>query len=132
MKGRKRKITETDSPSTSASTSTTIVTEMPDIFYGMTKVADDSYEVWTHEDCIVWSSGVHVIGVRIIGLAAAVWGSSRHKCNECGQYGAILSCLQRGCTEEAHFPCAKRSGWDLDENEFKSRCSKHRTETTIE
>lgn len=121
-KGRKRKITEVEA---GAGSPVPTSKDAPDIFYGMTKVAEDSYEVWVHEDCIVWSSGVHVVGIRIVGLDAAVWGSSRHQCVECAQYGAILSCLHRGCTDVAHYPCAKRSGWDLDENEFKSRCSKH-------
>lgn len=124
-KGRKRKVTESEAGPMSPMASPD---DMPDIFYGMTKVTDDSYEVWVHEDCIVWSSGVHIIGVRIVGLEAAVWSSSRHQCVLCAQYGAILCCLQRGCAEAAHFPCAKRGGWQLNEHEFLSRCGKHLTD----
>lgn len=100
----------------------------PDIFYGMTKASEHAYEVWTHEDCIVWASGVHIIGARVIGLDAAVWGSTRHQCACCKQFGAVLSCLQRGCKEEIHVPCAKRFNWTLDERSFQSRCSQHSIE----
>lgn len=98
----------------------------------MTKVSDDSYEVWVHEDCVVWSPGVHIIGVRIVGLKAAVWGSTRYKCVECSEYGAILSCLHRGCLANAHVPCAKRSNWTLNESEFKSWCNAHNKETVVQ
>lgn len=131
-KGRKRKFTDAE-PSSTASTSTIYSpSPIPDIFHGMTKATDDSYEVWAHEDCVVWSSGVHVIGTRIIGLDAAVWSSSRHKCQICSEYGAMLSCLHRGCHEEAHLPCARRSNWILNETDFKSMCGRHKTDTTAE
>lgn len=93
----------------------------------MTKSINDSYEVWAHEDCVVWSAGVHIIGARIVGLEAAVWGSTRHQCTICSQYGAVLSCFNRKCAEEAHAPCAQRSQWLLDEKNFKIRCNKHKT-----
>lgn len=99
-----------------------------DIFYGMTQAIDSSYEVWAHEDCIVWASGVHIIGARVVGLETAVWGSVRHQCSFCKQYGAMLSCLKRSCTNEVHLPCAKRYDWSLDEHTFQSRCSEHKLE----
>lgn len=91
----------------------------------MTKVSDTAYEVWVHEDCVVWSSGVYMIGARIVGLDAAVWSCSRHKCSICQQYGAIVTCLERGCKIEAHVPCAKRSQWSLSEENFQPRCNLH-------
>lgn len=93
----------------------------------MTQAGDNSYEVWAHEDCIVWASGVHIIGARVVGLETAVWGSVRHQCSVCKQYGAMLSCLQRSCSDEVHVPCAKRHNWNLDELNFQSRCSEHGT-----
>lgn len=92
----------------------------------MTKATDDSYEVWLHGDCAVWSSGVHLIGTRIVGLESAVWGSSRYQCKYCGNYGAMLSCLHRGCKDDAHVPCARNSNWTLCEDDFKSVCDKHK------
>lgn len=91
----------------------------------MTKASDSSCEVWAHEDCIVWASGVHIIGARVVGLDAAVWGSVRHQCSVCKQYGAMLSCLKRNCNNEVHVPCAKRCDWQLNEHSFQSRCSEH-------
>lgn len=96
-----------------------------DIFQGMTRASDNSYEVWAHEDCLVWASGVHIIGARVIGLETAVWGSVRHQCSVCKQYGAMLSCLHRSCSDEVHVPCAKRCNWHLNEHSFQSRCSEH-------
>lgn len=125
---KKRKLNQADSETTSnLNTSGESVeqnTEI-DIFHGMTQANDSSYEVWAHEDCIVWASGVHIIGARVVGLETAVWGSVRHQCTVCKQYGAMLSCLQRSCKNEVHLPCAKRCDWSLDEQSFQSRCSEH-------
>ncbi|KAJ6643931.1 hypothetical protein Bhyg_08896 [Pseudolycoriella hygida] len=118
---RKRKATE-QTPSTSInSTSSDVV----DIFYGMTKTTDTSYEVWVHGDCAVWSSGVYLIGSRIVGLEAAVWSSSRHQCTKCQNYGAMLSCFKRGCGDVAHVPCARKASWNLCDENFKVLCDKH-------
>lgn len=96
------------------------------IFAGMSLVTDASYEVWVHEDCAVWASGVHIVGVRILGLESAVWGSTRHFCTVCSQNGAMLSCLQRGCCNQVHVPCAKLNDWSLNDYDFKSYCEAHR------
>lgn len=124
---KKRKFNQIDSetPTTNISAENPVENPEIDIFYGMTRASDNSYEVWAHEDCIVWASNVHIIGARIIGLDTAVWGSVRHQCSVCKQYGAMLSCLQRSCSDEVHVPCAKRCNWNLDEHIFQSRCSKH-------
>ncbi|XP_065074430.1 uncharacterized protein CG5098 [Ochlerotatus camptorhynchus] len=95
-----------------------------DIFYGMIKAGDDSYEVWMHEDCLVWAPGVHIIGTRVVGLEAAIWNCCRHRCRICSYQGATVSCLQRGCNEEAHVVCARRNDWELSD-EFKPHCEKH-------
>lgn len=113
-----------------STSSSTVSTGVVDIFCGMTKASDESYEVWMHGDCAVWSSGVHIIGTRIIGLEAAVWSSSRHLCTLCGNYGAMLCCLQRGCTTEVHVPCARNNNWCLCDDNFKSLCDKHYVKTT--
>lgn len=31
-----------------------------------------SLEIWAHENCIVWASGVHLIGSKLIGLEEAI------------------------------------------------------------
>lgn len=131
---KKRKLNQLDNETTSNLCVNVVAsnsqTNEIDIFYGMTKANDSSYEVWAHEDCIVWASGVHIIGARVVGLETAVWGSVRHQCSVCKQYGAILSCLQRCCNNEVHVPCAKRCDWSLDEHTFQSRCSIHSLNTT--
>lgn len=131
---KKRKLNQIDNDTTSnvsASIESVVQNNDVDIFYGMTRASDCSYEVWAHEDCIVWASGVHIIGARVVGLETAVWGSVRHQCQVCKQYGAMLSCLQRTCTNEVHVPCAKRSSWILNEQRFQSRCSEHSLESHL-
>lgn len=128
---KKRKLSQMENGASpnlgpSASNSNAPANEI-DIFHGMTRASDCSYEVWAHEDCIVWASGVHIIGARVVGLETAVWGSVRHQCSVCKQFGAMLSCLKRTCTNEVHVPCAKRCDWNLDEKCFQSRCSEHST-----
>lgn len=98
----------------------------------MTKVNDTAYEIWTHEDCIVWSNGVHIIGARIVGLESAVWSSTRHQCTICKQYGAVISCLQRECTNKTHTPCAKQLEWSLNEFSFQTKCQLHAIEENHE
>lgn len=125
---RKRKATEpiaSTSSSSSINSFSSCNNDVVDIFYGMTKATDNSYEVWVHGDCAVWSSGVHLIGTRIVGLETAVWGSSRHQCNKCQNYGAMLCCFQRGCGDVAHIPCARKSNWSLTDENFKVLCDKH-------
>lgn len=102
-------------------------TSEPDIYTGMTKVDENSFEVWVHEDCVVWASGVYIIGTKIIGLEAAIWSSTRHICSYCLKNGAVVSCLHRGndkCSLESHVSCAKSNKWKLD-NEFKTYCELH-------
>lgn len=104
----------------------------PDIFVGMGRLSDDALEVWLHEDCIVWAPGVHIIGSRLVGLEAAVWGGSRHHCALCGKNGATIGCLERGCNEMIHVPCARQSNWQLSDDDFKSHCNKHASEGSSE
>ncbi|XP_037049454.1 uncharacterized protein CG5098 isoform X1 [Bradysia coprophila] len=125
---RKRKATE-PIPSTSTNSSihsqSSCGTDAVDIFEGMTKTTDTSYEVWVHGDCAVWSNGVYLIGPRIVGLDAAVWGSTRYRCSGCQNYGAMLCCFKRGCGDVAHVPCARKAKWNLSDENFQILCDKH-------
>lgn len=95
----------------------------PDVFVGMTKIDDDHFEIWFHEDCLAWAPGTYIIGNKINGLEAAVWQSTRHSCTTCTKNGAMIACLQRGCKKESHFVCAKKN-WKLCED-FKTFCELH-------
>ncbi|XP_059614454.1 uncharacterized protein CG5098 [Phlebotomus argentipes] len=96
-----------------------------DVFLGMGRLSEESLEVWLHEDCIVWAPGVHIVGSRLVGLEAAVWGATRHKCTLCGKNGASIGCLERGCHDMSHVPCARQSNWALSDEDMKSQCVKH-------
>ncbi|XP_055689788.1 uncharacterized protein CG5098 isoform X2 [Lutzomyia longipalpis] len=101
------------------------VAAVPDIFAGMGRLSEEALEVWLHEDCIVWAPGVYIVGARLVGLEAAVWGSTRHSCVLCTKNGATLGCLERGCGDMIHLPCARQSNWSLRDDDFKSHCSHH-------
>lgn len=92
---------------------------------GMSKISDSSFEIWIHEDCAIWAPNLFVIGSRLVGLEAAIWNSTRHKCVLCLKPGAMICCLQRDCKITAHVPCARESNWSLDELTFWSHCNKH-------
>lgn len=92
---------------------------------GMNRVSETSYEVWLHEDCIIWASNVFLVGSRIVGLDAAVWNSINHVCEICNQKGAIICCLKRDCKIAAHVPCAKENRWSLNESNLWVYCEKH-------
>uniref|UniRef100_A0A182SVD4 PHD-type domain-containing protein n=1 Tax=Anopheles maculatus TaxID=74869 RepID=A0A182SVD4_9DIPT len=95
-----------------------------EIFYGMIKASDNTFEVWTHEDCLVWAPGVYMVGTRIVGLEAAIWNCCRHQCQFCRNYGAVLSCLHQGCAAKAHYICAHKQSWKMTED-FQSFCQLH-------
>lgn len=127
-KSKKRKTAVEPVPSTSGiqQTKPSVGPSSTDIFYGMVKAGDDSFEVWMHEDCLIWAPGVYIIGTRIVGLEAAIWNCCRHQCQLCSNYGATVSCLHRGCSAEAHVICARKHHWTLSD-EFKSLCDRHTT-----
>lgn len=93
---------------------------------GITPTAKgDTFEVWAHEDCLVWSAGVYLVGPKIAGLEEAVWTCSNVPCAACGYRGANVACLRRGCTDSAHLCCARRALWQLDEASFNAYCPTH-------
>ncbi|XP_055380103.1 uncharacterized protein CG5098 [Condylostylus longicornis] len=93
---------------------------------GMLQVSENSFEIWCHEDCIIWAAGVYLIGLKVIGLENAVWSSNLNECSQCMLNGAIICCLSRGCSKKSHFPCAKINKWVLDETNFKTYCPDHK------
>lgn len=129
-KSKKRKLTEPTATTSQQPPSTATTAKVPptpeDMFNGMVKAGSDSdsYEVWMHEDCLAWAPGVYIIGTRIVGLEAAIWNCCRHQCRICLNYGAMVSCLRRGCNAEAHVVCARKHDWELSD-EFKAHCEDH-------
>ena len=100
-------------------------------FQGMNRVSETSYEVWLHEDCIIWAPNVFLVGARVMGLDAAVWNSMSHLCVLCQRKGAIVCCLQRDCKLAAHVPCARESGWNISESSLRVYCDKHGEESPV-
>lgn len=83
-------------------------------------------EVWFHEDCLCWMSGIQLVGNVILGLEEAVESSQAAQCSRCHRRGSTLACVALGCRETAHFPCARSWGWSVDEQLFHAKCLKHR------
>ncbi|CAG2103662.1 unnamed protein product [Medioppia subpectinata] len=84
-------------------------------------------EVWVHEDCIVWSSGVYLIGHRVRHLEEVISESNESFCTKCKLSGATLGCLQKSCnTSQFHYLCAKEKGCELDDENFSLLCPKHK------
>lgn len=119
-KQRKNSEGKLTSPQPSTSTSSEVTA---DVFNGMSKIDDKNYEIWFHEDCLVYAPGTYIIGSKVNGLEAAVWQSTRHICTSCGKNGAMMACLYRGCKKEAHFVCAKKT-WKICDD-FKTYCELH-------
>ncbi|XP_025190582.1 protein BREAST CANCER SUSCEPTIBILITY 1 homolog isoform X2 [Melanaphis sacchari] len=77
--------------------------------------ASETYiEVWTHENCLVWASGVYMVGDKIIGLEDSVRVAKNTICSYCGINGASIGCTARHCTSSTHYNCAIHVGWLLD------------------
>uniref|UniRef100_A0A3B3RDR6 PHD-type domain-containing protein n=1 Tax=Paramormyrops kingsleyae TaxID=1676925 RepID=A0A3B3RDR6_9TELE len=66
----------------------------------------DPEELWVHESCIVWASGVFLVNGRLYGLQEALDGARDMCCSYCEMVGSTLGCYSKGCTLRYHYLCA--------------------------
>ncbi|XP_075230545.1 uncharacterized protein LOC142329712 isoform X2 [Lycorma delicatula] len=94
---------------------------------GMVPIAGEKndYEVWVHEQCAIWAPGMYLIGSKLVGLQEAVWAAVKVVCSKCGEPGASISCVTRGCPLLLHYGCAVLEGWQLDVGTFIAKCRSH-------
>uniref|UniRef100_A0A9J8BHK0 PHD-type domain-containing protein n=2 Tax=Cyprinus carpio carpio TaxID=630221 RepID=A0A9J8BHK0_CYPCA len=88
----------------------------------------DPEELWVHEGCIVWTSGVYLVNGRLYGLQEALDGARDTSCSHCGTVGSTLGCYSKGCTLSYHYLCAIEADCSLNEDNFSLRCPKHKDE----
>lgn len=82
-------------------------------------------EVWMHEDCLVWSEGIHLVGKKIIKLEDVIKASFNHNCTICKTKGATIGCAGKRCRRKFHYVCARDDkGCLLDEANFSLKCDK--------
>ncbi|KAJ8363306.1 hypothetical protein SKAU_G00121370 [Synaphobranchus kaupii] len=86
----------------------------------------DPDELWVHEGCIVWASGVYLVNGRLYGLQEALDGARDTCCSHCKAMGSTLGCYSKGCTLRYHYLCAMEAGCTLNEENFSLRCPKHK------
>ncbi|XP_078610963.1 uncharacterized protein LOC144881654 isoform X1 [Branchiostoma floridae x Branchiostoma japonicum] len=86
-------------------------------------------EVWTHDQCAVWASGVFIMGGRLHGLEDAIKEARQHSCSECETVGATLGCGFKGCQLKYHYVCAVDAGCCLSEENFSLMCFRHKHKT---
>ncbi|XP_057184339.1 transcription factor 20 [Triplophysa rosa] len=87
----------------------------------------DPEELWVHESCIVWTSGVYLVNGRIYGLQEALDGARDASCSHCDMVGSTLGCYSKGCTHRYHYLCAIEADCSLNEDNFSLRCPKHKS-----
>uniref|UniRef100_A0A3B3RZU5 Transcription factor 20 n=1 Tax=Paramormyrops kingsleyae TaxID=1676925 RepID=A0A3B3RZU5_9TELE len=85
----------------------------------------DHNELWVHEGCIAWASGVFLVNGRLYGLQEALDGAMDTSCSYCEQVGAALGCYSKGCSLRCHYVCAI-ADCSLNEENFSLRCPKHK------
>lgn len=100
--------------------------DQSDVYLGITETGNETFEIWAHEDCIVWSPGIYLVGPKIIGLEEAVWTSCNVSCKLCHLKGANICCLKRGCLNTMHLCCARSDDWQFLDVDFKAYCPQHR------
>ncbi|KAG7460021.1 hypothetical protein MATL_G00216830 [Megalops atlanticus] len=86
----------------------------------------DPEELWVHEGCIVWASGVYLVNGRLYGLKEALDGARDTCCSHCEVVGSTLGCYSKGCTLRYHYLCALEADCSLNEENFSLRCLKHK------
>lgn len=86
----------------------------------------DPEELWVHEGCIVWTSGVYLVNGRLYGLQEALDGARETCCSYCDMVGSTLGCYTKGCTLRYHYLCAIETDCSLNEDNFSLRCPKHK------
>lgn len=101
------------------------VAEGADSLFGIVETDRKTFEIWAHEDCIVWSSGIYLVGHKILGLEEAVWTCCNVPCKHCNLKGANICCLRRGCMNTMHLCCARDNRWRFDDSAFKAYCPQH-------
>ncbi|XP_061078929.1 uncharacterized protein LOC133113213 [Conger conger] len=86
----------------------------------------DPDELWVHEGCIIWASGVYLVNGRLYGVQEALDGARETCCSHCKAMGSTLGCYSKGCTLRYHYLCATEAGCALNEDNFSLRCPKHK------
>ncbi|XP_077590460.1 transcription factor 20 [Stigmatopora nigra] len=86
----------------------------------------DPEELWVHEGCIVWTSGVYLVNGRLYGLQEALDGARETSCSYCEMVGSTLGCYSKGCIRRYHYHCAIETDCSLNEDNFSLRCPKHK------
>ncbi|CAL8302077.1 unnamed protein product [Merluccius merluccius] len=87
----------------------------------------DPEELWFHEGCVAWTSGVYLVNGRLYGLQEALDGARETSCSYCEAVGSTLGCYTKGCTLRYHFLCAMEADCSLNEVNFSLRCPKHKS-----
>ncbi|XP_011601836.2 transcription factor 20 [Takifugu rubripes] len=95
------------------------------------KMPMDPEELWVHEGCIVWTSGVYLVSGRLYGLQEALDGARETCCSYCEMVGSTLGCYSKGCTLRYHYLCAIEADCSLNEDNFSLRCPKHKVTQSI-
>lgn len=81
-------------------------------------------EVWIHEDCLVWSEGVHLVGKKILKMEDIIKSSFNHNCSSCKTKGATIGCVGKRCRRKFHYTCARDANCLFDEANFTLKCDK--------
>ncbi|KAF5887799.1 transcription factor 20-like, partial [Clarias magur] len=74
----------------------------------------DPKELWVHESCIVWTSGVYLVNGRLYGLQEAIDGARETNCSHCEMAGSTLGCYSKGCTLRYHYLCAVEAEYKVE------------------
>lgn len=92
---------------------------------GTSNNKDNIKEVWLHEDCLVWSEGVHIVGKQILKMDQVVRDSFHHNCSLCKTKGATIGCSGKRCRRKFHYICARDNPLCLlDEANFTLKCDR--------
>ncbi|KAL4658018.1 transcription factor 20 [Arapaima gigas] len=86
----------------------------------------DPEELWVHEGCIAWASGVFLVNGRLYGLQETLDGARDTSCSYCGLVGSTLGCYSKGCSLRYHYLCAIEADCSLNDDNFSMRCPKHK------
>jgi hypothetical protein len=83
--------------------------------------------LYVHVECALWAPEVYQDRVtkELCQVYDAYRRSRKKICDYCGEYGAPVPCLHKGCKRSYHYCCLTKANCSMDSTRFEAFCNYH-------